>query len=58
MYSARSKIHKDKDAEPTEFEEGVAQVTMLLFILTILQHISTNCELLLLIVLISIKNYF
>lgn len=25
MYSARSKIHKDKDAEPTEFEEGVAQ---------------------------------
>lgn len=27
MYSARSKIHKDKDAEPTEFEEGVAQVS-------------------------------
>lgn len=26
MYSARSKIHKDKDAEPSEFEEGVAQV--------------------------------
>lgn len=26
MYTALQKIHKDKDAEPTEFEENVAQV--------------------------------
>ena len=26
MYTSRKKIHKDKDAEPTEFEETVAQV--------------------------------
>ena len=26
MYTALRKIHKDKDAEPTEFEESVAQV--------------------------------
>ncbi|OAY24423.1 40S ribosomal protein S7 [Manihot esculenta] len=25
MYTAKQKIHKDKDAEPTEFEESVAQ---------------------------------
>ncbi|GMP33039.1 hypothetical protein CsSME_00006532 [Camellia sinensis var. sinensis] len=25
MYTSRKKIHKDKDAEPTEFEESVAQ---------------------------------
>ncbi|PHT92756.1 hypothetical protein T459_00638 [Capsicum annuum] len=25
MYTSRQKIHKDKDAEPTEFEESVAQ---------------------------------
>ncbi|GFQ07567.1 40S ribosomal protein s7 [Phtheirospermum japonicum] len=25
MYTASQKIHKDKDAEPTEFEENVAQ---------------------------------
>ncbi|XP_030535222.2 40S ribosomal protein S7 [Rhodamnia argentea] len=25
MYTSRRKIHKDKDAEPTEFEESVAQ---------------------------------
>uniref|UniRef100_I1LX28 40S ribosomal protein S7 n=1 Tax=Glycine max TaxID=3847 RepID=I1LX28_SOYBN len=25
MYTSRKKIHKDKDAEPTEFEETVAQ---------------------------------
>lgn len=28
MYTARKKIHKDKDAEPTEFEETVAQVIL------------------------------
>ena len=27
MYTSRKKIHKDKDAEPTEFEESVAQVS-------------------------------
>ena len=26
MYTSRKKIHKDNDAEPTEFEETVAQV--------------------------------
>lgn len=26
MYTSRKKIHKDKDAEPTEFEESVGQV--------------------------------
>ena len=26
MYTSRKKIHKDKDAEPSEFEESVAQV--------------------------------
>lgn len=26
MYSSAAKIRKDKDAEPTEFEESVAQV--------------------------------
>lgn len=26
MYTSRKKIHKDKDVEPTEFEESVAQV--------------------------------
>ncbi len=26
MYTTKQKIHKDKDAEPTEFEESVAQV--------------------------------
>lgn len=26
MYTSRKKIHKDKDVEPTEFEETVAQV--------------------------------
>lgn len=28
MYTSRKKIHKDKDAEPTEFEETVAQVSI------------------------------
>lgn len=27
MYTALQKIHKDKDVEPSEFEETVAQVT-------------------------------
>lgn len=27
MYSSRKKIQKDKDVEPTEFEDTVAQVT-------------------------------
>lgn len=26
MYTAKQKIHKDKNADPTEFEESVAQV--------------------------------
>lgn len=26
MYTALQKIHKEKDADPTEFEENVAQV--------------------------------
>lgn len=26
MYTSKKKIHKDKDVEPTEFEETVAQV--------------------------------
>lgn len=26
MYTSRNRIHKDKGAEPTEFEESVAQV--------------------------------
>lgn len=26
MYTARQKIHKDKDLEPSEFEDSVAQV--------------------------------
>lgn len=26
MFTAAQKIHKDRDAEPTEFEENVAQV--------------------------------
>lgn len=29
MYTAKKKIHKDKDVEPTEFEETVAQVIFL-----------------------------
>ena len=29
MYTSRKKIHKDKDAEPSEFEESVAQVLLL-----------------------------
>ena len=32
MYTSRKKIHKDKDAEPTEFEETVAQVIVTVFI--------------------------
>lgn len=28
MFTSRKKIHKDKDAEPTEFEESVAQVSL------------------------------
>lgn len=31
MYTAMRKIHKDKDAEPTEFEESVAQVKFSIF---------------------------
>ena len=37
MFSARRKIQKDKDVEPTEFEDSVAQVdltlTALLFLM-------------------------
>lgn len=29
MYTSRKKIQKDKDVEPTEFEESVAQVVVL-----------------------------
>lgn len=36
MYTSKKKIHKEKDVEPTEFEETVAQVVkaaaILLFI--------------------------
>ena len=32
MYTSRKKIHKDKDAEPTEFEETVAQVIVAVFV--------------------------
>lgn len=32
MYTALQKIHKDKDAEPTEFEENVAQVIIMLWL--------------------------
>lgn len=39
MYTSRKKIHKDKDAEPTEFEETVAQVSIFVcFEITILIH--------------------
>ena len=31
MFTSRKKIHKDKDAEPTEFEEAVAQVSYIAF---------------------------
>lgn len=31
MYTAMRKIHKDKDAEPSEFEESVAQVKLSIF---------------------------
>lgn len=31
MYTSRKKIHKDNDAEPTEFEETVAQVNLIAF---------------------------
>jgi hypothetical protein len=30
MFTTKKKIQKDKDAEPTEFEETVAQVSSLL----------------------------
>lgn len=30
MYTAKRKIQKDKDAEPTEFEESVAQVIFII----------------------------
>ena len=33
MFTTRKKIQKDKDAEPTEFEETVAQVSSLGFYL-------------------------
>jgi hypothetical protein len=33
MYTTKKKIQKDKDAEPTEFEETVAQVSSLGFYL-------------------------
>jgi hypothetical protein len=32
MFSTKKKIQKDKDAEPTEFEETVAQVSSLLLL--------------------------
>lgn len=35
MYTSRKKILKDKDAEPTEFEETVAQVIIAVFVLEI-----------------------
>lgn len=39
MYTSRKKIHKDKDAEPTEFEETVAQVSFFVRVeITILIH--------------------
>ena len=34
MYTALRKIHKDKDAEPSEFEESVAQVESSNFVFT------------------------
>lgn len=37
MYSAMRKIHKDKNADPTEFEESVAQVKFLIFPWNLLQ---------------------
>lgn len=31
MFTALQKIHKDRDADPTEFEESVAQVSSYAF---------------------------
>jgi hypothetical protein len=39
MYTSRKKIQKDKDAEPTEFEESVAQVILA----TVIRHSCDYC---------------
>jgi len=38
MYSSRKKIQKDKDVEPTEFEDTVAQVTFYAALLQLVFH--------------------
>lgn len=41
MYTAAQKIHKDKGAEPSEFEENVAQVVNWWMLWSLLHYVGT-----------------